>query len=51
MSFTDSIKDTYYSLEDKWYSFVDKVSEKVPAFGGVIDFIEEKNRIDNYPII
>ncbi|HNV01349.1 MAG TPA: carboxypeptidase-like regulatory domain-containing protein [archaeon] len=48
MSFTDSIKDTYYSLEDKWYSFVDKVSEKLPVFGKAVDFIEEKN-IPSFP--
>jgi hypothetical protein len=48
MGVTESIKEAYYSLEDKWYSFVDKVSEKVPAFGGLIDSLEDKN-IPTFP--
>ncbi len=48
MSFTDSIKDTYYSLEDKWYALVDKISEKVPAFGSAVDWVEDKN-IPSFP--
>lgn len=49
MSFTDSIKDAYYSLEDKWYALVDKISEKVPVFGKTIDWIEDKN-IPTFPL-
>jgi len=49
MAITDSLKETYFALEDKWYSFVDGVSEKVPAFGGFIDTLEDKN-IPTFPL-
>ncbi len=43
------LKGAYFSLEDKWYSFVDKVSDKLPFFGKVVDKIEEKN-IPSFPV-
>lgn len=36
------LSDAYYSLEDKWYGFIDAVSAKVPAFGKFIDGMEDK---------
>jgi len=35
----DSVKDFYYSLEEKWYGFWDKVDETIPV-NGVIDAID-----------
>lgn len=49
MGVGDSIKDFYYSLEDKWYGFVDKVSDKLPFFGKSIDWVEEKG-IPSFPL-
>ena len=49
MGVGDSLKDSYYSLEDKWYGFVDKVSDKLPFFGKSVDWIEEKG-IPSFPL-
>jgi hypothetical protein len=49
MGITDSIKEAYYSVEDKWYKLVDSVSEKVPAVGSFVDVIEEKG-IPSFPV-
>ncbi len=49
MGLVDSLKETYYSVEDKWYSFVDSVSEKVPAIGSIVDVVEEKG-IPSFPL-
>ena len=42
-------KDTYFKLEDKWYSLVDKVSDKLPFIGTTIDTIEAKG-IPSFPL-
>jgi hypothetical protein len=42
MGISESLKDTYYKAEDAWYRLVDKISDKLPAFGAGIDKIEEK---------
>ena len=34
-----AIKDFYYSLEEKWYGFWDKVDSKLPVYG-VIDAVD-----------
>jgi len=49
MAVIESLKETYYSLEDKWYDFVDGISEKVPPFGNLIDSLEDKN-IPTFPL-
>ena len=49
MGVVDKLKDVYFSLEDKWYALVDKVSDKLPQFGKLIDKIEEKN-IPSFPL-
>ncbi|MFA5930876.1 MAG: carboxypeptidase-like regulatory domain-containing protein [archaeon] len=49
MAAIESLKDVYYSLEDKWYNLVDGVSEKVPAVGNIVDALEEKN-IPTFPL-
>ena len=49
MGLVDSLKETYYSVEDKWYSLVDSVSEKVPAVGSFVDLVEEKG-IPSFPL-
>lgn len=49
MSIVDSLKETYYSVEDKWYKLVDSISEKVPAFGSIVDAIEDKG-IPSFPV-
>ncbi|MFA5763584.1 MAG: carboxypeptidase-like regulatory domain-containing protein [archaeon] len=43
------LKGIYFSMEDKWYSFVDTVSDKLPFFGKVVDGIEDKN-IPSFPL-
>lgn len=43
-----ALRDAYASLEDKWYGFVDGISEKVPAFGKFIDGLEDKG-IPTFP--
>ncbi|MCX6803144.1 MAG: carboxypeptidase-like regulatory domain-containing protein, partial [Candidatus Diapherotrites archaeon] len=48
MGAKDALKDIYYSMEDKWFNFVDAVSSKAPAFGGFIDTIEEKG-VPSFP--
>ncbi len=48
MGIGDSLRDAYYSLEDKWYSFIDGVSEKVPAVGSFVDALEDKG-IPSFP--
>ena len=42
MGASGAIRDAYYALEDKWYGFVDAVSEKVPVFGKLIDGLEDR---------
>ncbi len=49
MGLVDSLKEAYYSVEDKWYTFVDSVSEKVPAVGSIVDTAEEKG-IPSFPL-
>ena len=49
MGLVDSLKEAYYSVEDKWYSLVDSVSEKVPAIGSFVDVVEEKG-IPSFPL-
>lgn len=49
MSLIESLKGAYFSLEDKWYGFVDSVSDKVPAFGNLVDSLEEK-KIPSFPV-
>jgi len=48
MGIGDSFRDAYYSLEDKWYSFIDGVSGKIPAIGGFVDALEDKS-IPSFP--
>ena len=50
MGVGESLKEFYYSIEDKWYKFIDSVSEKVPAVGGFVDAIEEKG-IPSFPVV
>ncbi|MEI7960844.1 MAG: carboxypeptidase regulatory-like domain-containing protein [archaeon] len=42
------LSDAYYAIEDKWYGFIDSVSEKVPAFGKFIDSLEAKG-VPSFP--
>ena len=49
MAITDSLKEAYFSLEDKWYGLVDKISSKIPAFGKLVDSLEEK-KIPTFPL-
>jgi len=49
MGANNPLKDAYYSLEDKWYGFVDALAEKVPAIGGMVDSLEDKN-IPTFPL-
>src|SRR3989344_2767047 len=36
----DSLKDAYYSLEEKWYGFLDKIESRVHVYG-VIDKVDQ----------
>ena len=49
MAIIESLKEAYYSAEDKWYGFVDGVSDKVPVFGGLVDGLEDKG-IPTFPL-
>ncbi len=49
MGSSNPLKDAYYSLEDKWYGFVDALADKVPAIGGMVDSLEDKN-IPTFPL-
>ncbi|GEM_PF-3288583 len=40
MGLTEKIKEFYSQMEEKWYSFLDKVNEKIPVYG-VIDEIDK----------
>jgi hypothetical protein len=43
------LKSAYFSMEDKWYGFVDTISDKIPFVGTAIDKVEEKN-IPSFPL-
>ncbi|MDD4251448.1 MAG: carboxypeptidase-like regulatory domain-containing protein, partial [Candidatus ainarchaeum sp.] len=49
MGIGETLKDYYYKAEDAWYKFVDKVSDKLPVFGTIVDKIEEK-KIPTFPV-
>jgi|GEM_PF-1572438 len=49
MGSSNPLKDAYYSLEDKWYGFVDALADKVPAIGSAVDSLEDKN-IPTFPL-
>ncbi|MDD4250959.1 MAG: SpaA isopeptide-forming pilin-related protein [Candidatus ainarchaeum sp.] len=43
------LKGAYFSIEDKWYSLIDKASDKLPFIGSTVDWIEEK-KIPSFPL-
>ena len=45
----DALKDAYFSVEEKWYGFIDKISDKLPFVGKIVDKMEEKN-IPSFPV-
>ncbi|MFA6065371.1 MAG: carboxypeptidase-like regulatory domain-containing protein [archaeon] len=49
MTVIESLKEGYYSFEDKWYGLVDSISEKVPVFGTVVDSLEDKG-VPSFPL-
>ena len=49
MGVGDSVKDFYFAMEDKWYSLVDRVSDKISFVGKAVDGLEDKG-IPTFPL-
>jgi hypothetical protein len=49
MGVGDSVKDFYFAMEDKWYSLVDRVSDKISFVGRAVDGLEDKG-VPTFPL-